>query len=312
MMSNENQYKIAKQKTNLENFIFDAIIYITLAFVVIVTVYPFWNTIAVSFNDGLDSIKGGIKLWPRKFSLENYKALFITDYIFRAGLISLSRTVLQTVLSVFCTAMLAYSLSRKEFVLRRFFTTILVISMYVNAGLIPGYLLIKKLHLVGNYAVYIVPCIIDVFNFILIRTYINGLPDSFVESARIDGANEFRIFMQIILPLIIPSVAMICLFVAVGAWNSWFDTYLYCSRNKNLHSLQYVLMSYLNASQNSNTGADAGAKALAAANGSAVSQVTPVSIRASITIVASVPILLVYPFVQKYFVVGMTIGGVKE
>ena len=312
MMSNENQYKIAKQKTNLENFIFDAIIYITLAFVVIVTVYPFWNTIAVSFNDGLDSIKGGIKLWPRKFSLENYKALFITDYIFRAGLISLSRTVLQTVLSVFCTAMLAYSLSRKEFVLRRVFTTILVISMYVNAGLIPGYLLIKKLHLVGNYAVYIVPCIIDVFNFILIRTYINGLPDSFVESARIDGANEFRIFMQIIFPLIIPSIAMICLFVAVGAWNSWFDTYLYCSRNKNLHSLQYVLMSYLNASQNSNTGADAGAKALAAAYGAAVSQVTPVSIRASITIVASVPILLVYPFVQKSFVVGMTIGGVKE
>ncbi len=165
--------------------------------------------------------------------------------------------------------------------------------------------------MVNNYAVYIIPCIIDVFNFILIRTYINGLPDSFVESARIDGANEFKIFLSIIMPLIVPSVAMICLFVAVGAWNSWFDTYLYCSRNKNLHSLQYVLMSYLNASQNS-SGGDAGAKALAAANGSTVSQVSPVSIRASITVVASVPILIVYPFVQKYFVVGMTIGGVKE
>ena len=307
-----NPYKAAKQKSAIENFIFDAIIYITLFLVVIVTVYPFWNTIAVSFNDGLDSIKGGIKLWPRKFTLENYKTLFATDYIFKAGIISLSRTILQTILSVFCTAMLAYALSRKEFVIRKPLTTILVISMYVNAGLIPGYLLIKKLHMVGSYAVYIVPCIIDVFNFILIRTYINGLPDSFVESARIDGANELRIFLQIIMPLIVPSIAMICLFVAVGAWNSWFDTYLYCSRNKNLHSLQYVLMSYLNASQNSGSGADAGAKALAAANGSAVNMITPVSIRASITIVASVPILIVYPFVQKYFVVGMTIGGVKE
>lgn len=311
MMTSENPYKNARIKTNVENFIFDAIIYLTLALVVIVTVYPFWNTIAVSFNDGLDSIKGGIKFWPRKFSLENYKTLFVTDYIFRAGLISFSRTIIQTVLSVFCTAMLAYALSRKEFVLKKSFTTILVISMYVNAGLIPGYLLIKKLHMVGSYAVYIVPCIIDVFNFILIRTYINGLPDSFVESARIDGANEFVIFLKIIMPLIVPSIAMICLFVAVGAWNSWFDTYLYCSRNKNLHSLQYVLMSYLNASQNSG-GADAGAKALAAASGSTVSQVSPVSIRASITVIASVPILIVYPFVQKYFVVGMTIGGVKE
>ena len=312
MTDKKNQYAIARRNTKIKNFIFDAIIYISLALVVIVTVYPFWNTIAVSFNDGLDSIKGGIKLWPRKFTLENYKALFVTDYIFKAGLISLSRTVLQTVLSVFCTAMLAYALSRKEFVLKKVLTTILVISMYVNAGLIPGYMLIKKLHLVGKYAVYIIPCIIDVFNFILIRTYINGLPDSFVESARIDGANEFRIFLQIIMPLIVPSIAMICLFVAVGAWNSWFDTYLYCSGKTHLHSLQYVLMGYLNASQNAGSGADAGAKALAAASGSVVNMITPVSIRASITIVASVPILIVYPFVQKYFVVGMTIGGVKE
>jgi len=307
-----NTYKAARQKTNLENIIFDVIIYITLIFVVIVTVYPFWNTIAISFNDGLDSIKGGIKLWPRRFTLDNYKTLFATDYIFKAGIISLTRTVLQTILSVFCTAMLAYALSRREFVIRRSLTSILVISMYVNAGLIPGYLLIQKLHMIGTYAVYIVPCIIDVFNFILIRTYIHGLPDSFVESARIDGANELRIFLQIIMPLIVPSIAMICLFVAVGAWNSWFDTYLYNSRYKNLHSLQYVLMGYLNASQSNVSGGDSNAKALAAANGSAVNQITPISIRSAITVVASVPILVVYPFVQKYFVVGMTIGGVKE
>lgn len=315
MMKQEKaiDFQAARRKTLLSNVIFDVIIYLTLAFVVLVTVYPFWNTLALSFNDGLDSLKGGIRLIPRKFTLRNYTNLFETDYIFRAGLISVSRTILQTVLNVFCTSLLAYSLSRKEFVLKKSLTAIIVISMYVNAGLIPGYMLTKKLGLLNNYLVYIIPNLIDAFNFILVRTYINGLPDSFVESARIDGANEFRIFMQIIMPLIIPSIAMTCLFVAVNAWNSWFDTYLYTSGKKNLHSLQYVLMSFLQASQQqSNSASNANALAVAAASGASAAQVTPVAIRASITIVATVPILIVYPFVQKYFVTGMTIGGVKE
>ena len=308
-----NQYYLAKRRTQLSNIIFDTIIFIVLSFVVVSTVYPFWNTIAVSFNDGLDSLKGGITFFPRKFTWQNYKVLFITDYIFRGGVISITRTILQTVLNVFCTSMLAYALSRKEFVIRKPLTTILVISMYINAGLIPNYMLIKKLGMLNKYAVYIVPCLVDIFNFILVRTYINGLPDSFVESARIDGASEFRIFLKIILPLIKPSIAMTCLFVAVGAWNSWFDTYLYCSGKKELHSLQYILMSYLQASQSqSNSAADAGAMALQASSGTSAAKVTPVSIRASITVIATLPILVVYPFVQKYFVVGMTIGGVKE
>ena len=315
MMKQEKaiDFQAARRKTLLSNVIFDVIIYLTLAFVVLITVYPFWNTLALSFNDGLDSLKGGIKLIPRKFTLRNYTNLFETDYIFKAGLISVSRTILQTVLNVFCTSMLAYSLSRKEFVLKKSLTAVIVISMYVNAGLIPGYMLTKKLGLLNNYLVYIIPNLIDAFNFILVRTYINGLPDSFVESARIDGANEFKIFLQIIMPLIIPSIAMTCLFVAVNAWNSWFDTYLYTSGKKNLHSLQYVFMSFLQASQQqSNSASNANALAVAAASGASAAQVTPVAIRASITIVATVPILIVYPFVQKYFVTGMTIGGVKE
>ena len=308
-----NQFYAAKRQTQISNIIFDTIIFITLAFVVVATIYPFWNTVAISFNEGLDALKGGIKLWPRKFTWQNYANLFIDDDIFRAGIISVTRTALQTVLSVFCTSMLAYALSRKEFVIRRPLTSILVISMYVNAGLIPGYMLIKNLHLIGKYSVYIIPCLVDIFNFILVRTYINGLPDSFVESARIDGANEFKIFIRIIMPLIVPSIAMISLFVAVGAWNSWFDTYLYCSNKPNLHSLQYVLMSYLQASQNqSANAADANSLAVAAQSGSSTAQATPITIRSSITVVATLPILVVYPFVQKYFVVGMTIGGVKE
>lgn len=306
--------RIGKNKRkSIGDLIFDLIIFITLTFLVVVTVYPFWNTIAISLNDGLDSIKGGIKLFPRIFTWQNYKVLFVDDRLFKAFSISVTRTILQTILSVFCTSMLAYALSRKEFVLRKGLTAILVISMYVNAGLIPSYMLIKNLHLLNSYWVYIIPCLVDVFNFILVRTYINGLPDSFVESARIDGAGEFTVYARIIFPLIIPSIAMIALFVAVGAWNSWFDTYLYASGKVNLHSLQYKLMEFLQSSQNqSASAADAGSMAVAATSGASASMVTPISIRSSITVVATLPILVVYPFLQRYFVVGMTIGGVKE
>lgn len=269
MMKAKNEYLAAKRRTQIGNAIFNVINALVLAFLVVVTVYPFWNTIAISFNDGLNSIAGGITLFPRKFTLQNYKALFVTNQIFSAFGISVSRTILQTVFSVFCTSMLAYALSRKEFVLKKPLTSILVVSMYVSAGIIPNYMLIKNLGLLNNYMVYIIPNLVDVFNFILVRTYINGLPDSFVESARIDGANEFKIFLEIIMPLIVPSIAMICLFVAVGAWNSWFDTYLYASARPKLYSLQYVLMQFLNSSQNqSNSAADANSMAVAAASGS--------------------------------------------
>ena len=313
MIKSKNEYLAAKRRTQIGNAIFNVINALVLAFLVVVTVYPFWNTIAISFNDGLNSIAGGITLFPRKFTLQNYKALFVTNQIFSAFGISVSRTLLQTVFSVFCTSMLAYALSRKEFVLKKPLTSILVVSMYVSAGIIPNYMLIKNLGLLNNFMVYIIPNLVDVFNFILVRTYINGLPDSFVESARIDGANEFKIFLEIIMPLIVPSIAMICLFVAVGAWNSWFDTYLYASARPKLYSLQYVLMQFLNSSQNqSNSAADANSMAVAAASGSTAAMVTPISLRSSITVIATLPILVVYPFMQKYFIVGMTIGGVKE
>lgn len=313
MIKAKNEYLAAKRRTQIGNAVFNVINALVLAFLVVVTVYPFWNTIAISFNDGLNSIAGGITLFPRKFTWQNYKALFVTNQIFSAFGISVSRTILQTVFSVFCTSMLAYALSRKEFVLKKPLTSILVVSMYVSAGIIPNYMLIKNLGLLNNYMVYIIPNLVDVFNFILVRTYINGLPDSFVESARIDGANEFKIFLEIIMPLIVPSIAMICLFVAVGAWNSWFDTYLYASARPKLYSLQYVLMQFLNSSQNqSNSAADANSMAVAAASGSTSAMVTPISLRSSITVIATLPILVVYPFMQKYFIVGMTIGGVKE
>lgn len=277
---------------------------IVMIFVCVVTLYPFLNTIAISFNDGIDTVRGGIYLWPRSFTLQNYKSVFSNKNLYNAALISVARTLVGTTLSVFCTAMLAYVLSRKDYIFGRFITMVFVFTMYVNGGLIPVYLLMKNLHLTNSFWVYIIPGIVSAFNMIVIRTYINGLPESLIESARIDGAGDLKIFISIVLPLIKPVLATVALFVAVGHWNSWFDSMLYNSAKQSLSTLQYELMKLLSsttAQSNQYTGQ----------YGEISNMVTPVSMRAAVTIVVSVPIIIVYPFLQKYFVTGLTIGGVK-
>jgi len=292
-----------------KNTLFDIINIWFMILIAFITLYPFWNTIAISFNDALDSTRGGITFFPRKATLYNYKVLFITDAIPRAFFISVTRTIINMVTCVFFNAMLAFGLSRHDFVLRKQFTFVLIMSMYVNAGLIPSYLLIRNLGMINSYWVYIVPGIVNAFNFVVMRTYMRTIPESIIESARIDGYGDFYIFIRIILPLCLPVLATIALFVAVGAWNSWFDTFLYNSGKANLHSLQYKLMEYLQASQSQGRSAvEAQGMALA----SRTNTVTPLSIRAAITVVAAAPILVVYPFLQRYFVVGLNVGGVKE
>ena len=277
----------------------------------VVTLYPFLNTIAVSFNDGLDTIRGGIYLWPRIFSLQNYKAVFFSGTVYDAFFVSIARTVLSTVLNLFLTTMLSYTLSRKEFVLRKQITVICVLTMYFNAGLIPNYFLIKGLGLLNSFWVYVIPTLISAFNMIVIRTYILSIPESLVESARIDGAGDFRIFLKVIFPLCKPVLATIALFVAVGSWNTWFDTFIYCSSRQELSTLQYELMKLLSSTSNANAN-PAMAAGIGASSQSASGLVTPLSIRAAITIVAAMPIIVVYPFLQKHFIVGLNVGSVKE
>ena len=225
-----------------QDWLFPLVNTIFLILLMFITLYPVINTIAYSFNDGIDALRGNIGLLPRKFSLESYKSILSDKSVFLAAWISASKTVLITILNLFWTSMLAYALSRKEFVFRKLFTVIMVLTMYVNAGLIPNYLLISKtLNLRNNYLVYIIPTMFSCFNMIVIRTYISNLPDALIESARIDGAGDFRIFWQIIFPLCKPVLATVALFVAVGSWNSWFDTYLYNGQKKDLYSLQYIL-----------------------------------------------------------------------
>ena len=181
--------------------IFDAINYLFMLLMMVVMIYPFWNTIAISFNDAMDSIRGNIYFWPRVFTFYNYESLFATDNLINAFFVSVSKTVLVTILNVFFSAMTAYILSRREYFLNKVFTVFLVATMYVSAGLIPQYFNYRDFGLINNYFVYIAPGMLGVFNVIVIRTYIFTLPDSLAESARIDGAGDFRIFLQIIMPL---------------------------------------------------------------------------------------------------------------
>ena len=296
-----------KERRIKQDWLFPLVNTIFLILLMFITLYPVINTVAYSFNDGIDALRGNIGLWPRKFSLESYKSILSDKSVFMAAWISASKTVLITLLNLFWTSMLAYALSRKEFVFRKLFTVIMVLTMYVNAGLIPNYLLISKtLNLRNTYLVYIIPSMFSCFNMIVIRTYISNLPDALIESARIDGAGDFRIFWQIIFPLCKPVLATVALFVAVGSWNSWFDTYLYVGQKKDLYSLQYLLKMKLATTQQSANAAKTTAEAI-----STLGLTTPITIRCAITVIAAVPIIIVYPFLQKYFVTGMALGSVK-
>jgi putative aldouronate transport system permease protein len=295
--------------SKLENRIFTVLNSVVMLLIVICTLYPFWNTIVVSLNQATDTLRGGLTFWPRKFSLQNYKTVFATGTIYNAFFISVGRTIINTVVNVFFTSMIAFALSRREFILRKPFTMILILAMYVNAGLIPNYFLMRSLHLTNSFLVYIVPGIVNAFNFVVIRTYMRTLPESIIESARIDGCGDFWIFIRIILPLCLPVLATIALFVAVESWNAWFDTLIYNSGEPRLHSLQYKLMEYIQSSQSqAKSAGDVAAMSMQSTQG----MVTPASIRAAVTVIAALPIMLVYPFMQRYFVVGLNVGSVKE
>jgi putative aldouronate transport system permease protein len=274
-----------------------------------VTIYPIINTIALSFNEALDALRGGIYLWPRKWTLNNYRTVLNKESITTGLYISVLRTVVGTVLHLVTTALLAFVLSRKNFLFAKPLSFLYVLTMYVNGGLIPGFLLNRSLGFMNSFWVYIIPGMVAAFNMLVIRTYMNGLPDSLEESAKMDGAGYTVIFFRIIVPLCKPVFATVALFIAVGQWNSWFDTMLFNRLNENLTTLQYELMKLLSSVSQLSGDANISAQT-SAATGSAT--VTTNSIRSAATVLTCLPIVALYPFLQRYFVSGLTIGGVKE
>lgn len=296
-----------RRKRTVEQIIFTTLNTTFLLALAALMIYPLLNTLAISLNDGNDAVRGGIGIWPRAFSLQNYNVVFNMTTIYQAFFMSVLKTVVVVATNLVFTSMLAYALSRKEFIFRRSITLIFVLTMYFDAGLIPNYLLIRDLGMLNSFQAYWVPTIISAFNLIVLRTYMKSIPDEIIESARIDGAGEFRMWWQVVMPLCKPALAVVGLFVAVGSWNSWLDTLLYNSGDQALSTLQYELQKLLASSMN------AGMNSVAA-TGSAQSggQVTtPIALRSTITMVAAVPILFVYPFLQKHFVSGLMIGSVK-
>lgn len=285
--------------------IFDICNAVIMLLIMIVTLYPFLNVLAISLNDSQDTVRGGIYLWPRQLTWENYETIFSYTGLVQGFKITILRTVSGTLLGLLSASMLAYVLSRPDFKSRRFFSVFLALTMYFTGGLVPTYMLMRHLDLIGTFWIYILPGIVSAFNVFVIRSFIDNLPYALQESAKLDGANDFTIYWRVILPLCKPVLATIALFLAVGQWNAWFDTYLYNGNKPHLTTLQYELMKVL---QSTNQGAN-----MVNANDMAnqMAQVSPESIKMAITIVVTLPILIIYPFLQRYFVSGMTLGAVK-
>jgi putative aldouronate transport system permease protein len=281
--------------------LFNAIFMLAFTFVM---VYPFINILAISFNNGTDASRGGIYFWPRMFTLINYEFVFSNEKLLRGFGVSVLRVVVGTATGVIGNALLGYIVSCRSFYGRKFMRLLFIITMYFSGGLIPTYLLMIRLGLMNTFTVFWLPAIFSAYYMILATSFIQNLPESLFESAKIDGASEMLVFSRIVLPLSVPLLACLAIYIGVSQWNSWFDVSLY-SKNGRWDNLQIMLYRLLNQ-------AEALTKILEEHRMvEKMRSVQPQTVRAATTIVVTVPILFIYPFLQRYFISGITIGAVK-
>lgn len=286
--------------------IFQTVNYIVFLIFTLLCIYPFYFLVINSVSDGHMVDLGRVLFYPIGFSLSNYKNIFSLSGFGSSAVVSVLRTVLGTFLSVMITSYMAYFFTKRDMWHYKLWYRLSIATMYFSAGMIPGYLNIRSLHMLNTFWVYIIPGAVSVYNMVLIKTYIESIPASMEESAEIDGAGVLVRFFRIVLPLSVPILATVTLFSAVGQWNSFMDTLLYITDSK-LYTLQYTLQMYFRQ-------ADAISKQVASGISSADSvaqSLSPMTIRLTITVIVTVPILCVYPFVQRYFVKGIMIGAVK-
>lgn len=289
--------------------IFDVFNYTFIILLSVVMLYPYLNQLVISLNDGMDTILGGVTIWPRKFTWTNYEALFGSSEIFNAFVLTAIVTVLHTLLALLVTTSAAYAVTKKDLPFRNTITTMFIIPMYIGGGIIPTFILYRYMGLLNNPLVYIVPSCFSFYNMIVTRTYIQGLPDSLSEAALIDGANEITVLFKIILPLSLPVIATVALWTMVGTWNDWINT-LYFVNERKYYTLQYVVMQIIK--QNDIVAKLAAEQALTGGEINQEAQTTTESIKAAAVIFSTIPIVMTYPFLQKYFVKGVAIGAVKE
>ncbi|MEW9699248.1 carbohydrate ABC transporter permease [Paenibacillus sp. SI8] len=285
-----------------KEFVFDYANVLLMLGICFITLYPIWYVLVNSFNEGTDAMRGGIYWWPRIFSLDSYKAVFANDGIMLAMGITVAKTLAGTVIHVLFTAMVAYSFSRRELIGRPVYMLIGTITMFFSGGLIPYYLLIRDLGMLDSFWVYIIPAMFSFFDLIIFLSFFREIPDALEEAAKIDGANDFKIFYQIILPVSMPVVATIALFHGVYQWNDYFTGMIYMNKS-DLQPIQTYL--YRVVAQSSSN------QMAAATTGSVAKTVSSQSIKLATMVVTTLPIVIVYPFLQKYFVKGFMIGSVK-
>ncbi|URN96235.1 MAG: carbohydrate ABC transporter permease [Candidatus Pristimantibacillus lignocellulolyticus] len=283
------------------------IIYILLAILTFITFYPFWNSFVISINTGSDTALGGLTFWPRDFTLENYKVVFQEKNIYNAYLITILRTVLGTLLSMFFTALFAYGLSKKGIVFKRFYTLFAIFTMFFNGGLIPYFIIVYSLNLYNTFLFLLLHGMISVYNMIIFRTFFSQLPDGLEESARIDGCSNFGVFFKIVLPVSGPVIATLSLFTAVTLWNDWFIPAVFI-QNQTLIPLQTLLVQIINAGTTASLMTNLNSYAQSAL----ANTVTVKALQMATMMVATLPIICIYPFLQRYFVKGVLIGSLKE
>lgn len=290
-----------KQTFSKDEKIFNVANVIFMVFFLAIIALPLWNIVALSFNDATDAARGGIYFWPRKFSLESYYTVFEDSAIYTAFVISVAKTVIGVVLHTALTAMVAYGMSRRNLMGRKIYMNMGILTMFVSGGMIPTFLLFKELGLLNNFWVYIIPVLFSFYDMVILMNFFRSIPFSLEESAMMDGANPFIIFVKIILPLSLPVLATIALFHGVFQWNDYMTANIYVD-DRSLYPLQMLLFRIV--SENLSPAVATGTNV--------VRNTTSQSLQLATMVVTTVPVVVIYPFLQKYFIQGMTLGSVKE
>jgi putative aldouronate transport system permease protein len=284
--------------------IFDFLNVVFMLLFSFIMIYPFYNQLILSLNDGMDAARGGLYFFPRAFTLVNYNYVFNNTNLGRATIFSILRVTVGSSSCLFATGYLSYIVTIQWFSGRRFIRVLFLITMYFGGGLIPFYLLIVRLGLLNTFSVYWIPSLISAYYMLLMASYMQNLPESLAESARLDGANELTIYLRIIFPVSVPVFAAIAVFSAVGHWNAWFDVMIF-NPDGRLDTLQVILRKIL-------LQVELIAKLqLEQQVAEHFRTLTPNSIRAATAMIVTLPIVFSYPFLQKYFISGITLGSVK-
>ena len=299
-----------KVKMTVSDYVIVILMAVIMLVVFVATLYPFLNSLAISLNYADDTMLGDITIYPRKFTLDNYKNIFTKETIWKAYGITFARTILGTIGGLLITGSLSFALSRKNLAGRGVYTMLCLIPMYFAGGLIPSYFLIRTLGLTNTFWVYIIPNLVNVWNMILMRSYFQSVPEALEESARIDGANYLTIFWKIYWPVSTPIIATIALYFGVFHWNDWYTTFVYIT-DSDLKPMTSVLLSIINEASFAERMAAQGADAAAIGQAVQGKAVNVRSITMATMITSIVPIVAIYPFLQRYFIKGIMIGSIK-